>query len=147
MSDQQSSHRRFRHPLSPELLVFFGGALGALARAILDLLNAGQASGGIAHSTMFVNVVGAFLMGLLVTTWVLRRAQNTVWDRFKLFVGTGFLGAFTTYSTFALAIAQSSKHHVGIAIFTGAGVVLAGIVGVTLGAAVARLFFSGRRIA
>ncbi|MDO5720733.1 MAG: CrcB family protein [Actinomycetaceae bacterium] len=145
MSDQSVRRRRLPLHLPAEGLVFIGGGCGALARATIDALNKGHETGGIAHSTMFVNIVGAFFMAFLVTTWVLRRGQNAVWDRFKLFVGTGFLGAFTTYSTFALAMAQGYRQHLGITLLTGTTVVFAGFLGAIIGAALSRLLYRGGR--
>lgn len=62
------------------LAVFAGGCLGALARAgVNELLP-------VPWHTLLVNVVGAFLLGVVVT-------------RAPRFLGTGFCGAFTTFST------------------------------------------------
>ncbi|RLM49397.1 CrcB family protein [Halorubrum sp. Atlit-28R] len=83
------------------LLVAAGGFLGAVARHAVDL-GAGEAvaaataaAGGGAPTgagTLVANVAGSFALGLLLT-----RASS---DRVRLFVGTGALSSFTTYSTF-----------------------------------------------
>ncbi|MDP5226789.1 CrcB family protein [Arthrobacter sp. YJM1] len=80
--------------------VFGGGVFGALARYGLGL--AIPAVGGWPLATVVINVVGAFLLGLLLDS-LARRGPDVGWARrFRLLGGTGFLGAFTTYSTFAV---------------------------------------------
>ena len=65
-----------------------GGFLGAVARYGVDVAVGGSTGAG----TLVVNVLGSFALGLLVS-----RATTT---RTRLFVGTGALSSFTTYSTF-----------------------------------------------
>lgn len=121
-------------PLTPPKLsagayVALGGAVGATLRAILDVL-APLTVGALATSTIIVNLFGSFLMGVLTATWMRRRGQNTAWDRLKLLLGTGALGAFTTYSSFALALA----HHLSWATLSeGILVVVGGVVAVAAG--------------
>ncbi len=71
------------------LLVAAGGFLGAVSRYGIDLAT-GDVTG---VGTFTVNVIGSFALGLLVTQATTTRTQ--------LFVGTGALSSFTTYSTFA----------------------------------------------
>jgi CrcB protein len=73
----------------PFLLVGAGGVLGALARHLL-----GERIGGRTRDTLAVNVVGSFLLGVLVAV--------PVEGSLLLVFGTGFCGAFTTFSTFAV---------------------------------------------
>lgn len=76
--------------------VFAGGGLGAVLRWL-----AGRAVGG--HWGIFlVNVLGAFFIGLAYT-WCMRRGMGPA---LKLFVMTGLLGGFTTFSTYLLDFAQ-----------------------------------------
>lgn len=89
--------------LRPRLLglVLLGGALGTTLRHYL-----GQAwppePGGWPWPTFAINVVGSFLLGLLLET-LIRRGPDAGWQRaVKVGVGTGVLGGFTTYSTFIL---------------------------------------------
>lgn len=70
------------------LLIAVGGFAGAVARYGVDVA-VGDVTG---IGTFLVNVVGSFVLGLLVTRAAARRTQ--------LFVGTGALSSFTTYSTF-----------------------------------------------
>ena len=71
------------------LLVAVGGFIGAISRHAVDVA-VGDATGA---GTFVVNVLGSFALGLLVTRAASRRTQ--------LFVGTGALSSFTTYSAFA----------------------------------------------
>jgi CrcB protein len=82
-------------PLLPVLvLVAAGGALGSIARYGIDVaLPYGRTDLPVA--TLLINVSGALLLGLLVAT-----QPHARWMR--PFLGTGVLGGFTTFSTFAL---------------------------------------------
>lgn len=128
------SRSRLASPLPAGVYVAIGGAAGATLRGALDALAPLQL-GALALSTIIVNLLGVFAMGMLTTAWMLRRGQNEAWDRLKLLLGTGGLGAFTTYSTFALALARKLSW---ATIFEGVMVVGAGMVAVVSGAVVAR---------
>ncbi len=81
------------------LAVAAGGAIGAILRHGVGLAALRFLAGGGATATLLVNVVGSALMGLLMG-WLLERvvsAENTIY----LFVGTGILGGFTTFSAFS----------------------------------------------
>ncbi|WP_237222003.1 fluoride efflux transporter FluC [Rothia nasimurium] len=89
-------------------LVFVGGGAGALVRALL--LAAFPVSGlPVPVTVLLVNWAGAFLLAFL-TGHLLATAPGGVLsagsEQLRVLVGTGFLGGFTTYSTFALALAQ-----------------------------------------
>jgi fluoride exporter len=73
------------------LLVFFGAGFGGLLRYGSNLAFAG-------YSTMFVNVFGSFLMGLAMA-WLLPKAPES--QTIRLFLTTGILGGFTTFSAFS----------------------------------------------
>ena len=88
-------------------LVFLGGGAGALARALLQA--AFPVSGTLPVTVLVVNWVGAFLLALLTGALLAAAPGGVVPARaeeLRLTLGTGFLGGFTTYSTFALALAQ-----------------------------------------
>lgn len=77
-------------------LVFVGGALGSLLRAVLIEVFPADAS---SWTVLAINLVGSFLLAWLTAAALRGR------ERIRLFFGTGFLGGFTTYSTLALDIA------------------------------------------
>ena len=98
---------RFRVP--DWLAVFVGGVAGTAARAGLDEGAKASPVRGLflSWSTLTVNVVGAFLLGAL-SAWVAGRLARGVGDpaslkTWKLLIGTGFAGAFTTYGTYIVA--------------------------------------------
>ncbi len=80
--------------------VFLGGAVGATARVALAVAFPVD-RGSFPWTTFVENVVGAFLLALLVTVLVRKAIRDR---RIHLAVGTGALGAFTTYSTFAVEL-------------------------------------------
>jgi len=94
------------------LLVFVGGAVGGSIRVALGVLLP-SAIGPWPVTTFAINVVGAALLGMLAAR-TLPRATAT--RDTQLLVGTGLLGAFTTYSTVVVeAEALLRTHEVGIA--------------------------------
>ncbi|MCX7520878.1 CrcB family protein [Microbacterium sp. STN6] len=80
-------------------LVALGGAVGTAAREGLAL--AVPDFGGLPTTIFGINVVGAFLLGLLLETLALAGPDAGGRRVLRLLVGTGMLGGFTTYSTFA----------------------------------------------
>lgn len=75
-----------------------GGALGALARYLVTLAFGRTPYAGTGVATLLVNVSGSFLLAFLVTL----AAQGRLSPFWVLTLGTGFTGAFTTFSTFEL---------------------------------------------
>ena len=73
-----------------------GGFIGAVLRYVVNSI-VGKL-GNFPLSTLTVNIVGSFIMGLLTATFIHFIAN----EQLKLFLTTGFLGALTTYSTFAI---------------------------------------------
>jgi CrcB protein len=78
------------------LLVATGGALGAAARYLLDRAIAVRQTGPFPLGTLVINVSGSILLGLLLGL----AATQRVPDDIVTWLGTGFLGAYTTFSTF-----------------------------------------------
>ena len=107
------------------LLVALGGAVGSAGRYLVDRAF-GERSFPIA--TLTVNLVGSFLLGLLVG-WLGSRVATGL--RLALF--TGLLGGFTTFSTFALESSvllrsgQTTSALAYLVLSVGAGVALAAI--------------------
>jgi CrcB protein len=122
------------------VLILVGGTVGTLARAVLEDA-APAASDGVPWMTLGINVTGSFLLGLLLEV-LTRTGSDTGWRRAtRLTLGTGVLGGFTTYSTFAVEVSQrasTAPHLTGPAY---------AVVSVVLGAAAAALgYLAAHRI-
>ncbi|MPV36595.1 fluoride efflux transporter FluC [Georgenia subflava] len=115
--------------------VGIGGTLGTLARHGVDTL-AGAAD-ALTWSTAAVNLLGAFLLGLVLEIGTRRATGHRAREVALLLAGTGFLGAFTTYSTFAVQIVTLLERDARAALGYGVGLVLCGLLaagcGVLLG--------------
>jgi CrcB protein len=83
------------------LAVAAGGAFGALARYLIMSLVGKAAGPGFPWGTLAVNVLGCFIMGLLVELFA---ARLSVTQETRAFLQVGFLGALTTFSSFALDV-------------------------------------------
>ena len=83
------------------LAVAVGGGIGAALRYAVTLL--ANAHGGVVfpYGTVLVNIVGSFLIGLLMMYF---QAQADLTPSVKLFAVTGVLGGFTTFSTFNMEL-------------------------------------------
>jgi CrcB protein len=79
------------------LAVGIGGFLGAIARYGVGLGVARLWSGDFPLATFLINVSGSFVLGLFSTLAAERMPMDPAW---RLLVATGFVGAYTTFSTF-----------------------------------------------
>ena len=79
--------------------IFLGGGLGALARFFVSSFVNERAASHFPYGTLTVNIVGSFLMGFLAM-WLVEKLGLNPLLRLAIFVG--FLGAFTTFSTFSM---------------------------------------------
>ena len=82
--------------LKDSLIVGMGGLLGAIARFLLNVWVTGRYGHQFPWATFGINVSGSFLLGLLMTLFLARFIS----DPWRLFLMVGFLGAYTTFSTF-----------------------------------------------
>jgi fluoride exporter len=117
------------------VLAALGGVLGALARWAVAV-ELPRASGAWPWATLAVNLVGCLLIGALLSALELR-APNA--HHVRTFVGAGVLGGFTTFSAFAVEVADLVS--TGSPVVAGgyvAGSVLGGIVAVAVGAGTVR---------
>jgi CrcB protein len=79
------------------LFIGIGGALGAVSRYALALWIGQRWGRSFPLGTFVINVSGSFLIGLLMTLLSERFTENPQW---RLLLVVGFLGAYTTFSTF-----------------------------------------------
>ncbi len=85
--------------MHPFIAIAVGGSVGAIARFWVAQQVYGWMGRDFPHGTLFVNVSGSFLMGLLTELMVQRFA---VAPEYRAAILVGFIGAYTTFSTFAL---------------------------------------------
>ncbi|MFJ3306985.1 fluoride efflux transporter CrcB [Streptomyces sp. NPDC086549] len=137
------SRRSARRAQAPVLaVVALGGALGATARYALTLWWP-TPSGGFPWATFVTNVVGCAVIGVFMVI------ITDVWAAHRLvrpFFGTGVLGGFTTFSTYAVDIqrlADSGHPAKGLAYL--AATLCAALAAVWLGSAAARRVLTGRQ--
>jgi CrcB protein len=115
--------------------VFAGGALGALARAVLDTVAAPDPARW-PWPTFTVNIVGAFLLGYF-TTRLLERLPVSSYRRPLL--GTGLCGGLTTFSTMQVEILRMVEHgRLGLALGYLAASIAAGLAAVHVATALVR---------
>jgi len=74
------------------LLVFAGGSFGAVCRYALSTFIKRISSTEFPVSTFLINLIGSFLLGILLS--------SQIGTNYQLLLGTGFMGGFTTFSTF-----------------------------------------------
>lgn len=119
------------------LVVGAGGFAGAVARYAVSVWLDGIWRRPFPLATFAINVSGCFALGLFVALAASRLPDPNL----RLFVATGFLGAYTTFSTFELETARLTE--AGAFGWAAANVVASVVVGfaaVKLGAALARAF-------
>jgi fluoride exporter len=84
---------------------------------------------GFPWATFFINVSGSFVMGLMIG-WLAWRGEPGSTRQIQLFVGTGILGGYTTFSTFSLdAIRLIEREQTGLAALYVGGSVILGVAG------------------
>jgi len=81
------------------LAIGSGGFLGAVSRAYLNGLISHKVPHDLPFGTLGVNLLGSFIMGCLIAYFMYSSVFSV---HMKSFLTTGFLGALTTYSTFAI---------------------------------------------
>lgn len=81
------------------LLVGAGGALGAAARHYVGVISLRAFGSGFPAGTFIVNIAGSLAMGIFIGLLAIKIQGS---ESLRLFVATGFLGGFTTFSTFSL---------------------------------------------
>lgn len=85
------------------IIIGMGGFFGAISRYIVSDWAAQKWGATFPYGTLLINLTGSFLLGLFLTVATERLLVD---PRVRLFFATGFLGAFTTFSTFTYESAE-----------------------------------------
>ena len=118
------------------LIVFLGAGIGGALRHGVNIAATKLFGFGFPYGTLIVNVVGSFAMGLLAGFFAYRAG---IPQHVRLFLTTGILGGFTTFSTFSLdAAVLIERHAFGLAAGYVVGSVAAGLAALFFGLAVFR---------
>ncbi len=122
------------------LIVGLGGFIGANARYIVGGWVQQKWGPSFPYGTFIINVTGSFILGVFSTLFM-RLAWNEQW---RLLIAIGFVGAYTTFSTFEYEslqlIVQGSRYRA--AAVNLAGSVVAGFFAAYLGVVLARSLFA-----
>jgi CrcB protein len=113
------------------LIVFVGGGLGAALRHGVNLAVARLLGTAFPYATLIENVSGSLVMGLLAGYFAFRGGVSQHW---QLFLTTGILGGYTTFSAFSLdAVLLYERGALGLAALYVAASVLLSIAGLFAG--------------
>ena len=109
------------------LITGIGGMFGALARYGLSLWISTKSTSMFPMATWMINMIGSLLLGVFATLYIHSELQAMMWQG----IGIGFLGAFTTFSTFCYELVQlyERKHFKQIFLYVctsvGVGITMA----------------------
>lgn len=114
--------------LIPLLIVFIGGGIGAVLRWSISTAVLKKSHNIFPIGTFVINISGSFLIGLIAT--------SILYDNYQLlnlFLITGLLGGYTTFSTYELETAQIFKKSKCTAVIYWIGSVAVGIIAACIG--------------
>ncbi|HQU86543.1 MAG TPA: fluoride efflux transporter CrcB, partial [Pyrinomonadaceae bacterium] len=117
--------------LSKILSIAIGGAFGAVVRYLINISPLSQIFAKFPFPTFFINVTGSFLIGFLL---ILLTDKFQINENLRMAIIVGFLGAYTTFSTFESEIFGliREREFVTALVYLFASV-LVGFIGVSLG--------------
>jgi fluoride exporter len=119
------------------IAVAVGAAIGGVLRYVIGQIFLQRFGPGFPYGTLFINVSGSFLIGIVAQLALTRAFGVTPLARF--FLATGILGGYTTFSTFSLeALTLLESGAVPALVYTAASIVL-GFGGAALGIVLTRL--------
>jgi len=129
------------HEIVLALVVFLGAGIGGTLRHIANRLLPLLLPGAFPMTTFIVNILGCFVMGVIAAAFALRGADAS--QTWRLFLTTGILGGFTTFSAFSLefAVIWERGEPAMAVLYAGLTLVLT-LVGVFAGMMVTRAFSS-----
>lgn len=120
------------------LLVFIGGGLGASLRHAINVGCARACGLNFPYGTFVINITGSLVMGIIAGYLALKGEASQPW---RLFVMTGILGGYTTFSAFSLdAVTLYQRGEMGLALFYVLGSVVLSIAGLVVGLTLVRHF-------
>jgi CrcB protein len=120
------------------LIVFLGGGVGAAIRHGINLATARVLGTAFPYGTLLINITGSFIMGLVVAYFAFKGDASQHW---RLFLTTGILGGYTTFSAFSLdAALLYERGELGMAAVYVLASVAISIAGLFAGLALVRNF-------
>lgn len=128
-------HPEIRQPLA----VCLGAIPGALSRYYLGSWLTQRLGTEFPYGTFMINLSGCFVMGL-VSSWLERRLDLS--PEVRLLVAVGFLGSYTTFSTYALDVSALGRAEAwGSGLVYGVGSAILGVLGLELGRGLVKLLW------
>ncbi len=119
------------------LVIFLGGGIGAAFRHAVNILVGHWFGTAFPYHTLFINISGSLLMGLLATWFTLKSGSS---QTMRLFITTGILGGYTTFSAFSLeSFLLWERDQYGAALVYVLLSVVVSIAGLAMGASLIRL--------
>ena len=120
------------------IVVFLGGGLGAALRHGINIAVARMLGAGFPYATFFINVTGSFVMGLIAAWFAFKGDASQHW---RLFLTTGILGGYTTFSAFSLdTVLLYERGETGLAALYVLSSVALAVGGLVVGLALVRHF-------
>jgi fluoride exporter len=127
--------------MSKYLAVMLGGAIGAVSRFLVGSLVLRFYSAVFPLGTFLINVTGSFLIGVLMTLFLNRPSIHVNW---RLFLVTGVLGGYTTFSSFEWETLVSFRTGAQVVALVYVGLsVLLGLFGAWIGLLLANRLWPG----
>ena len=118
------------------VLVFIGGGLGSSLRHLINVVSIRSLGTAFPFHTFIINVTGSTVMGLIAGYLAFKGEAAQSW---RLFLMTGILGGYTTFSAFSLdAALLYERGEIALALFYVLGSVVLSLVGLFAGLALVR---------
>jgi fluoride exporter len=120
------------------LLVFIGGGLGSSLRHLINVISLRALGTAFPYHTFIINITGSTVMGLIAGYLAFKGEAAQSW---RLFLMTGILGGYTTFSAYSLdAALLYERGELGLAALYVTGSVVLSIAGLFAGLALVRQF-------